>query len=659
MDNDSNKQLLHETTEIGGVVRQYYNKYQQARARKEQIWGECWAVYNGTPEALKYTAQLAKKTVGNVETEWRHRINPGKAYEVVETVNAYLQSAFFPNRDWFDLTPTQPGDGVELAPAIRKFMKESMHNAGFRSAMDMFTRQACITGFSVMAMPWRREAIPYNRNVNVEIPVLDEMGEPSGSKVKTRVQQQTKIVYDAPQFEVLSSFDCFLDPDNRDLSRSNFIRRVTLSKAALWRLVENGTYSGLTAKDISGLKQDGFRQEVKDQSATRKQTVVGFQGIDETIGSETTTLIEFWGDVTCSDCVHRDVVVTMVGDVVVKFEQNPFWCGRPFVIATYTPNNHSVYGMGVLEPNLSMLHQLGIITNQRLDNLELAVDCMWTYVPDGTVDERDLFTAPGKVIAVADHNSIKPLQHNQQFSITYTESQLLETQIDKSAGTGAFISTGQGRSGERVTAQEVQAVRDAGGNRLGRVHAHLEQTALEQMLLKTYRQMQQFVLVDKTIRIPGFNGGEFIYVNIGVDELQHDFDIRAVGAGHIADKEFELQKHLNFVQTVQNNPEMSQLINWEQTTKLLANKFGIDDVEKYMKSTQAPAPEAPSAPTIVPTPGVPQPVQPSPQEIEELNQRLEAQGGKPMLDYARSQVAVDGGSGMIEQMTPALGSGLS
>lgn len=658
MEHNENKE--HEYAEVGAVVRSYYKKYQQARQRKEEIWAECWSVYMGTPEALRYASQLAKKTVGNVETEWRHRINPGKAYEIVETVNAYLQSAFFPNRDWFDLTPTQPGDGVAIAPAVRKYMKESMHNAGFRSAMDTFTRQACITGFSVMALPWRREAIPYNRNVQVEVPVLDELGEKAGSKIETRIEQQQKIVYDAPQYEVLSAFDCFLDPDNRDLNRSNFIRRVTLSKAALWRLIENGTYSGLTEKDIAKLNTDGFPTPDKDQSATRKKSVVGFQGIDETIGGETTTLIEFWGDVTCSDCIERDVVVTMIGDVVVKFEKNPFWCGRPFVMATYTPNNHSVYGMGVLETNLSMLHQLGIITNQRLDNLELAVDCMWTYIPDGTLDERDLFTAPGKVIAVADHNSVRPLMHNQQFTVTYTESQLLEAQIDKAAGTGAFISTGQGRNGERVTAQEVQATRDAGGNRLGRVHAHLEQTALEQMLLKTYRQMQQFVLTDKTIRIPGFTGGEHIYVSIGVEELQHDFDIRAVGAGHIADKEFELQKHLNFVQTVQGNPEMASIIDWEETTKLLATKFGIDDVEKYLKKPEQPAADAqPTTPPIVPTPGVPQPIQPTPQEIEELNQRLEAEGGKPMLDYARSQMAVDGGAGMIEQMTPALDSGVS
>jgi hypothetical protein len=642
-----------ELQNIGSTVLSYYNRYQQARQRKEEIWAECWAVYNGTPEALKYASLLAKKTLGNVETEWRHRVNPGKAYETVETINAYLQSAFFPNRDWFDLTPTQPGDGVDVASAVKRYFKETLHKGGFRSAMDMFTRQACITGFSVLALPWRREAAPYRINRKVEVPTHDEYGVEIGKKYVTRTETQQRLVQDAPQFEVLSSFDCFIDPDNLDLRRTNFIRRVYLTKAALWQRVQEGYYTGLEEKDILKMSTDGTVSKKKDQSATRKDTVKRFQGIDETFSKEIVTLVEFWGDVTCSDCVYHDVVVTLCGDKVIRYENNPYWCGKPFVIATYTPNNHSVYGMGVLEPNLSMLHQLGIITNQRLDNLELAVDCMWTFVDDGTVEEADVYTAPGKIIKVADHGSVRPLIHNQQFTVTYTEAQLLDQAIDKSAGTGAFISTGQGRSGERVTAQEVQAVRDAGGNRLGRVHAHLEQTALEPVLVKTYRQMQQFVLEDKVIRIPGFTGGEFIYASVGVEELQHDFDIKAVGAGHIADKEFELQKHLNFVQTVQNNPEMGGLINWEEMTRHLANKFGIDDVDKFIKKPKTP--EAPTAPPVVPTPGVPQPIQPTEQEITELNQRLEAEGGKPALDFARSQIASDGGAEMMSQLTGELG----
>jgi hypothetical protein len=638
---------------IGSVVKGYYNKYQQARQRKEELWAECWAVYNGTPEALRYASQLAKKTLGNVETEWRHRVNPGKAYETVETINAYLQSAFFPNRDWFEFTPTQPGDGVVVVPAVKKYVKETLHKAGFRSAMDMFTRQSVITGFSVMALPWRREAVPYRINRKVEVPTHDEYGVESGKKYVTRTETQQRVLYDAPQFEVLSSFDCFVDPDNLDLQRSNFIRRVHLTKSALWQRVQEGYYTGISEEDILKMSTDGTTAKKKDQSSTRKDTVKRFQGIDETFSNEIVTLLEFWGDVTCSDCCHKDVVVTLCGDEVIRYENNPYWCGRPFVIATYTPNNHSVYGMGALEPNLSMLHQLGVITNQRLDNLELAVDCMWTFVDDGTVEESDIYTAPGKIIKVADHGSLRPIIHNQQFTVSYTEAQLLDQAIDKSAGTGAFISTGQGRNGDRVTAQEVQAVRDAGGNRLGRVHANLEQTALEPMLVKTYRQMQQFVLEDKVIRIPGFTGGEYIYAEIGVDELQHDFDIRAVGAGHIADKEFELQKHLNFVQTVQNNPEMGGLINWEEMTKHLANKFGIDDVDKFIKKPQQPTQGETPQPPITPTPGVPQPMVPTEQEVTELNQRLESEGGKPALDYARMQLAVDGGAEMLGQLTGA------
>jgi len=95
--------------ELHSILQSIRLDYSNKRQQMTQRMLECWAVYLGTPESQDYLrANAIHKTVGDVQKDWRHRVNNGKGYEIVETVVGYLMAATFPNLDWFDMIPETP-----------------------------------------------------------------------------------------------------------------------------------------------------------------------------------------------------------------------------------------------------------------------------------------------------------------------------------------------------------------------------------------------------------------------------------------------------------------------------------------------------------------------------------------------------------------------
>jgi hypothetical protein len=603
--------------DVASEVTRLFRDYSQVRQDLEDDWLDCWAHYFGNVRSQTHLRQAAARIVGDVNDDWRHRISTSKAYENIETICGYFQSAFFPNKEWFSLTPTEPGY-VELVKPVERYLQQKLEAARFSSVWDMFIRQAVILGTSAIALPWRVETAKHKKRVMVKTPVFGQFGEIIDEQQRFEIKEEDRLIHNGPDFEVLDMFDFFLDPMATDPNNANVIRRMRKTKAEVLHLIEDGyypygsKYSIITCKGTS----------TPDVSESHKDTVKMFAGL-EYRPNEQIEILEFWGDIQLPGKTYHNVVVTITGGKVLRFELNPYWYGKPFMVATYVPVNRSVYGVGALQPTLGLLHEMNILTNQRLDNLELGVDQMWTMIPDGTLRKEDIFTKPGQVFEVSDHNALQPVERADigKLTITYEESSFLETRIDKATGTGAFISAGAGRSGERVTATEVQAQRDAGGNRLASRHQHLEEAVLIPTLSKLYIGCQQFTEHDEVVRLPSPQPGAHLYAQVGPNELVHNFRFNAQGATHIADKEFELRKWLDFLQTVGTSPQMAPQINWSLLLEKLVGKFGLDDAEAL----------------ILPPAPPPQPMMPEAPPPDPLQEELMGMGGQAMVDMFKGE----------------------
>lgn len=621
---------------VGKEVRKLFEDYKKARQVKEETWLEAWAAYIGSPEAIQHMRQRVAKIVGNVNDDWRHRINVGKAYEIVETINAYLMTAFFPNSDWFDVAPRADAGLEQAAKLARKFVQKKLKMAKFESYWEMYTRQLLITGFSVLALPWERRVTrrKVRREVVREVPdVLT--GELLGVD-DYEVVEEDHLDYDNVDLEVLDSFDCFVDPNANDLNKANFVRRMRKPKSEVMRCVATGKYPELDPMVVA--KHSAGESE-------KARCTSNFMGV-EYDPDQLVEVLEFWGDIAVDDHIYHDVVVTVIGTSVARFESNPYWGGRPFVIGTAIPVPTKVYGLGPLEPVLGMIHELNIITNQRLDNLELAVDTMWGMVDDGVTNAADLYTEPGKIVEMAEKGNVWPLTRDTSFTITYDEAAVQEQNIDKAVGVGAYIGTQQGRKGERVTAQEIQAVRDAGGNRLSSIHGHVEETQLHLFLVKMVQLSQQFVDHDEIVRLPGEEPDSIMYVAFGPRELVYDYDIEPVGAEYIANQEKELTKTMQYIDLVAQVPQFSEQVDWESLLRIVTRKFGFnEDLDMFLKQAAQPMQNGPEQ------------AQPDPmaQTMSEVEQRAYNAGGRPAVNAALGEVAVKGPQQAMTDFVPTPG----
>lgn len=612
--------------DVAAEVCRLYKEFSDARQELESDWLDCWAQYFGNPRSQEHLRLDAARIIGDINDDWRHKISTGKAYENVETICGYLQSAFFPNKNWFRLIPTEPGY-AELVKPVEHYLQQKLRTNRLISHWDTFIRQAVILGTSALALPWRVETGKTTRRVKTTKPVFDNMGVLLGNEDKFDIRTEEKVIFNDPDFEVLDMFDFFLDPKGINPNDTNVLRRMRKTKAEVLNLIDSGLYGYGSKHSVA---QAPSIEAGEPES--HKRVVEMFAGLQYT-PTDLVEVLEYWGDITVCGTTYHNVVITVTGSQVLRFETNQYWYGKPFVVASYVPVTRQVYGIGALGPTLGLLHEMDILTNQRLDNLEFAVDQMWTFVPDGTIRKEDIFSKPGKVFEVSDHDAIRPVPRADvsKLTITYQETQYLETRIDKTTGTGAFIGAGAGRSGERVTATEVQAQRDAGGNRLAARHAHLEETVLVPMLNKLYKGCQQFTTHDTITRLPSPDPGMHLYANVGPHELIHDFQFQAQGATYIADKEFELQKWLNFIQTVGGNPALAPQINWPLVLEKLVVKFGLDDAESLI----LPPPPPPAPPEAPPAPP------PDP-----LTEQLMGMGGQSMVDTFRAKSS----TGQLPQM---------
>lgn len=631
----SNVRVTNE--DIIQFVSNAFETFKQARNIVEDTWVEAWSLYLGTPQAVDAQRSQALKTVGDVNVNWRHKINTGKAYEMVETVHGYLMAATFPNNEWFSVEPSAPGY-ARLSRVVRKYLANKFEQANFKAHYASFLRQLLITGTSVIALPWRYESKPCRKKVVVKKLNFDPLTETEYESSTIEEVEEERVVQNNPDFIIIDAFDVWVDSAVNDPNEGAFIRRLEKTRAEVMSLTKEGHYDLISLQDVENAAA-GDRHKNAD-----KEEVEYYQNMSNTTNEhsmgDVLELIEFWGDVHTDGITFHDVCVTMMGNQLLKFEANPFWAGRPFHIATCTPLTQSPYSMGLLQPNLGLLHQLNIITNQRLDNLELSTDTMLLVRQDGVLNPEDLGIAPGKVLFVNDPAAIQAFALPNTTQITYTEASVLEQSIDKNAGTGALISANAARSGERVTAAEIAAVRDAGGNRLSGLQSHVEATTLKPILNKVYRNAQQFVSDDELVRVTGDETGEYDYFNVGAEQLSYDFKLKPVGSEHVIDRNKYISDRLQFIQSVAQVPQMAELVNYEALLFDIVQHFGFDDPESYLVQKQEQT-----------LPSVTQGSLMNQGEEQALVDQAAQVGGVPMQQAMEASIKADGGQAAIKAMT--------
>lgn len=578
---------------IAGYVRDMHDTFRDSRQRLEETWVSAWAQYLVTDESSVFNRTQSLHKIGNDDISWRHNVNTGKAFDAVETVHAYLMGSLFPNSHWLSVAPQMPGYD-ELARVLQYYLVKKMPEWKFMPQMAAYVRQLLIVGTSAMAIPWSS---------------------------KSRIQ-----------YECLDMFDVLFDPTEPDVEDSPIIRRIKKTRAALIEGLAKGFYSNMTPLDVAQLQPRSQNGAVinDDMELTRGAELLRqFNGINVLPYNmrDRATIFEYWGDIHLPHVTLYNVVVTVVNGRVIRLDNNNYKCGKPFVIGTYTPVVRQPQGISLLQPALGLIHELSNTTNQLMDGVELAINPMYTLERDSTLRPEEIRTEPGAVYLVDKHGVLQPIAPPpNNFGIGFQQNQAITQSIDAITGAGPLVGSTQPRGGERVTAEEIKSVRDAGGNRLLGSHKHVELTSLMPMLEKTLGTVQQFTRVDDVVEVPDTKSKAVYFMAIGPEELKLKYTITPRGADHVIEQQEYVNKRVTLLQTVTQIPGALEKLDLDKILEDILYNWGFDDPSVYMKSQDA---------------------QEGPTTMAAQAQKM---GGTAAKDAMMAQVMADGGASMAKTM---------
>lgn len=593
------KQDLPTIGEIAGRVVEIQKDYQDRRDGAEDGWMRAWLHYLSDPIA---TSELRRMHFNFTNPEEdgvgiaRHNIPTGKAPELVETTVAYLMGATFPDKNWFDAMPTAPipeNQWRSIVDIVKRYMQKKFNDGLLTAHWELFLRQLCIVGTSVMAMPWIKQ-----RGAPITRPTVVQEITPSGSTYKVEDKAVVKDFNGGYDFEVLDMFDVFLDPDQQPIGyKGNIIRRFRKTKGEILAAVEAGIYPFANREDVINLTpnerctNDNNRQVIHEAS--------GFDDASYWNPDDLMYCYEFWGDLSFPDVEYKDIVATVVGNVLLQFENNYFWDGKPFIIGQFTTITNSPYGRSLLNPVLGQLQHLYETQNQRLDANELIINPMWLVRQDGVLNLEEVYSEAGHYIIVEDMDAIEQLKMESNVQVSVQDEQLLTERIDKTVGLIGTVGMGGARQSERTTAEEIRTQRESGGVRLDKVYAHIEDTVLIPFLKRAYVYCQQFVQEDDVVRVRSRTIPQgFEYITVGQLQLAFDLDFIPQGSAHIIDKEQTLRNIADWLSMVVPIPQLAEQVDWQAVSNMLARKFLKEEWEQFVVDQPAQQELPPVDPTL-------------------------------------------------------------
>lgn len=496
---------------------------------------------------------------------WQSKLNDGRIFEIVETVGSYFRNAIFFSDAWVDLESNEPGL-AEILPLVSAYFRDALNHSNLKRELRVATAQYLLTGNTAMRVFWDDD---------------DE-----GLK-----------------FEAINIYDIFIESCRRyDPQYSYVFRTLCLNRAEFQEWADKGMFNEMS-EDADEIF-DKFKETTKTDAANFTSPLVNAEFVE---------VVEFYDPLekTLYRCVEDHVMHEETG-----VDESP-WLFAPLF---ETPEE--AYGLSIVDSSLGLVLENNILMNRRLDNIAVSVDNMWLFVDDGVTNPNNIKARPGAVLTVARPDTLTPLRPPaNNFSVTYQEASVLDAKIDRNIGTGAMISANTFRTGERVTAEEIQSVKEAGGNRLTDVYEIYENMLIIPLLQRAYKLLRENMKSPATVKFKSNKPKVYEYYQVLPEDLRKDFSVKVAASQHVINRDRNIKRLTDFVTLVGSVPQFAKLVSWDTLFYDLLLNFGFDDPTKFILPKQEPAAPTPTSP------------------LEAMKQGMAEVGGQPFVQALQEKVA--------------------
>jgi len=468
---------------------------------------------------------------------WRSNLFISKTFEIVETVAPRIAQA---QRTF----TTLPVEGMDTgnAEAYSDLLKFQFSKTNMEDILEELVKEALIYGTAVCKTSWK-----------------DGMPNP----------------------EVVDIFDFFPDPKARNAEEMKYgIHRL---ERDIEDLEQNPNYK---KEVIERLKSQKSSDLPSNQERMYREGLIGVNSSDTS--RQRYRVLEYWGDFR-----GEPYIIVLAGNEVLRCDKNPYTNWNPFTVIRDTIVPHEFYGIGEIEPVVSLQNELNDIRNQRMDNVKINLNRMWKIVAGGVQFEDELVSRPGGIIHLTRPDGLIPSDTQPLPAEAFTEESIIKSDMERITGansplSGALTSPMGGTQGGVIN-RTATAWQGAINQADKRFNSKIQQ--LKRGLIKIGRKFlelsQQFMTQEQLIRVVGKNG-EAALIPIQPEDIKSNFDLD-VEIDYM-DEMQKMSQDIQLLQTMVNVPNF----NVAKLGADILQHSGRKNVEEYILPPEPVAPEQPN-----------------------------------------------------------------
>ena len=381
------------------------------RRAYELLW---WQIY------VSYmSGQVASRT------PTRSKVFIPLVFQIIEAATPKLISFTSSNDNLFDVEAKDVNE-EEIAKNVKNLLGDQFDQNEFDDKYETFLKQLLLYGTSYFWVDWEvKWAWKISRTPKI-MKFVDDNGI-NQQKTEYVTEKRYDIVGRRPKISVLDVLDVFPCQDHPEVGDqpSVMIRKFML-REDFERLCD-GPQPYFANKDMA--MSSGTSAKFQETRQWRKTA----RGEISTVKSRDIELIEVWGywDLDGDGKSEPCQIVIANRQVVVRAVPNPFDHQEvPLVKVNFCKVPLEWFGIGLIEPVLSLQNEANLVRRQRLDNVNLLINQMYKVLStDTSIDIEKVSSQPSGVVLVDDMNNLQPIQRGDVSGSAYQDVQAIEQDI--------------------------------------------------------------------------------------------------------------------------------------------------------------------------------------------------------------------------------------
>jgi hypothetical protein len=518
-----------------------FTKWAQWRQPFESLWNEIYRLYMSASKGQK--------------TPTRSKVFLPIVFQVIEAALPKVLNTVMGNEEYYEIVPDVQDDlAFAKADKIHTLMDWQLAKSDFYMRMVHFVKQLLLYGTSYFLVFWKvkREWVWTRTPIRESKQIL---GFSLGSRiVGWQEVKEYKVVDRRPEVVPLDILDVFPDPEASEPTEGKglFIRSFISED----ELKEQGKgqfpiYGNTESPELCGGTNNDTYASRNQRSAARGHNN------PEKESKERVELLTYWGKYDLDgDGIREECEIVIANrSVIVKAIANPFHHQkRPIVKTSLFPVPMEWYGIGLIEPIVSLFYELTTVRRQRIDNVNLILNRMWKVNSLADVDIDTLVSSPNGIVLTDDMSAVEPLVTPDVTSSSYNDAQIIQSDIENVTAPRSVQGIPQSGSLGR-TARGAQLIISQALEKFGMVSKIVEDRAIKPVLRMYFQLNGQFIDSDEQLREYGaaFDG-------LTPEDFQMELKFRMKGVSDLVGKEGKINQTISFVGVFKDVLDINTLV---------------------------------------------------------------------------------------------------